>query len=100
MLNEQIQRISQMERAMNEAAEAMNALFAALERYEAALPGIAALEEYYQSPLWLQDFDDDRAGKLPQTLRRGVLSEDALYDLLCSHSRLQEEMRRAGRDGE
>lgn len=43
---------------------------------------IRELSDYYSSPLWLQDLDDDRAGKFPSDLKRGVLSEDAIYDLL------------------
>lgn len=42
---------------------------------------IQALEEYYQTS-WLSDFEADERGELPDDLRRGVLSEDALYDLL------------------
>ena len=45
-------------------------------------PLIRELSDYYSSPLWLKDLDDDRAGKLPSDLKRGVLSEDAVYDLL------------------
>ena len=45
-------------------------------------PMIQELSDYYSSPLWLRDLDDDRAGKLPPDLKRGVLSEDAIYDLL------------------
>ena len=40
------------------------------------------LEAYYQGPLWRTDFDADEAGILPNMLRRGVLSEDAVYNLL------------------
>ena len=41
-----------------------------------------ALQSYYESPLWKQDFLDDEAGLLPRDLPRGVLSEDGLYNLL------------------
>ena len=30
----------------------------------------------------MKDFEDDEKGKLPHDLKRGVLSEDAVYDLL------------------
>lgn len=96
--NTQLARIRTMERALNESAAAADALEAALARYEAALPQLDALDAYYQSPLWLADYDDDRAGRLPAALRRGVLSEDALYDLLCRRAQLRETMRRL--DGE
>ena len=32
--------------------------------------------------LWKKDFEDDEAGKLPRDLKRGVLSEDGIYDFL------------------
>ena len=31
---------------------------------------------------WKQDFADDEAGLLPPDLKRGVLSEDGVFDLL------------------
>ena len=40
------------------------------------------IEAYYTGADWKQDFADDEAGLLPETLKRGVLSEDRLYDLL------------------
>jgi len=40
------------------------------------------LESYYHSPLWQADYAADEAGLLPPTLKRGVLSQDALYNLL------------------
>ena len=44
--------------------------------------GMRALEIYYGSAVWKQDFADDEAGLLPSDLKRGVLSEDGLYDLM------------------
>ena len=40
------------------------------------------LETYYASAEWKQDFEADEAGLLPKKLKRGVLSEDGIYDLL------------------
>ena len=79
---EQIERISQMEQRMERAAAAVMALSAALDRYEEVQEDISALEAYYDSETWKQDFDDDEAGKLPADLRRGVLSEDGIWNLL------------------
>jgi len=45
-------------------------------------PEIARLAEYYEGPLWREDFEADEAGMLPADLKRGVLSEDGIYDLL------------------
>ncbi len=79
---EQIERITQMERKMERAAMAVLNLSAALEEYEAVQGDIITLSEYYSSAEWKQDFDDDEAGKLPTGLKRGVLSEDGIWNLL------------------
>ena len=79
---EQIARIRLMERRLNQALAAVKRLDSALEKYEAAQEAIAALSEYYGSDLWKQDFAADEAGLLPKGLKRGVLSEDGIWNLL------------------
>ena len=44
--------------------------------------GFKRLEEYYTSKDWKEDFAADEEGKLPKNLKRGVLSEDGIYNLL------------------
>ena len=82
MKQEQTERIRQMELRMERAAKAVMELSAALENYEAVQEDIAALERYYGSEAWKQDFADDEAGLLPADLKRGVLSEDGIWNLL------------------
>lgn len=41
------------------------------------------LKEYYDSGQWLKDYEADERGKIPRDLKRGVLSQDGLYNLLC-----------------
>ena len=82
MKQEQTERIRQMELRMERAAKAVMELSAALENYEAVQEDIAALEQYYGSEEWKQDFADDEAGLLPVDLKRGVLSEDGIWNLL------------------
>lgn len=86
---QQITRIRQMERRLNRATAAVKRLEAALDKWEAAQEAIAALDEYYGSDLWKQDFADDEAGRLPADLKRGVLSEDAVWDLLADVKELK-----------
>ena len=50
--------------------------------YESVLPGLKELEAYYTSPEWQEDYDADEAGLLPEGLKRGVLSQDGISDLL------------------
>lgn len=40
------------------------------------------LENYYTSGEWREDYEADEREELPPDLKRGVLSQDALYDLL------------------
>ena len=43
---------------------------------------LQTLIRYYEGGLWLQDFRLDEEGLLPPGLKRGVLSEDAVYNFL------------------
>ena len=80
---EQIERITYMEQILDEATEAASSLSDALEKYSAVQDKLQDLIAYYSNDQWRQDFDDDTAGKLPNNLKRGVLSEDAVYNLLA-----------------
>ena len=42
----------------------------------------AELEDYYESGQWLNDYEADERGELPRDLKRGVLSQDGLWELL------------------
>ena len=92
----QIERITHMERILNEAAAAAAALEQVLDRCAAVREGLAELEAYYSGGEWMRDFEDDAAGKIPKDLRRGVLSEDAVYDLLTDWRRLRKRMGELG----
>ena len=71
----QIERISYYERLM---AQLERAVVAA----EEAAPLAAELEAYYTGPRWKEDFAAEEAGQLPADLKRGVLSEDGIWNLL------------------
>ena len=79
---EQIERIRKMEQLFDLAKEAMEEPMISLETYEKAQEAIAVLSEYYGSKDWKQDYADDEAGLLPKDLKRGVLSEDGIWNLL------------------
>ena len=79
------------------ATRAVKRLAAALDDYEAAQEALRELEAYYGSEEWKQDFAADEAGRLPKEMKRGVLSEDAVWNLLEERdeveSRLNRELR-------
>ena len=85
----QTERIQQMERHLESAQEAVRQMEAALEGWAAAQTAFATLDEYYGSRQWRRDFDDDAAGRLPHDLRRGVLSEDGIWNVLEEWRRLK-----------
>lgn len=42
----------------------------------------AELLDYYEGGLWLEDYQADERGELPKNLKRGVLSQDGVWDLM------------------
>ena len=88
-----IERITNMESLFDKSEEVVKRLEAALKDFAKLEHDIAKLEAYYTSPQWRKDFEADEAGKLPQDLKRGVLSEDGLYDLLTDYQCLKDQIR-------
>ena len=92
--NSQILRIRHYEE-LRVAAEEMLETYSE-EAADALKEKIDALESYYTSPEWKQDFADDEAGLLPGDLKRGVLSEDGIHNLLERYREIEsEEKKRA-----
>lgn len=90
---EQTERIARMEQQLEVVSRAVKGLAAALDDYEAARDALRELEAYYGSEEWKQDFADDEAGRLPKEMKRGVLSEDAVWNLLEERDRLELRMK-------
>lgn len=67
---DRIERVERYERLFDEAATSHEA------------EKIALLDAYYTSGEWREEYEADERGELPPDLKRGVLSQDALYDLL------------------
>ena len=51
---------------------------------------VKVLTAYYESDLWMQDYERDEAGEFPADLKRGVLSQDTVYDLLTELKELED----------
>lgn len=71
-----VKRITEMEAHMDRVR-------AVLDAVEAVREPMRILAEYYEGGQWLRDYELDEAGRLPSDLKRGVLSEDGLYNLIC-----------------
>lgn len=92
-LNEYIQqRIAAMEAAFERTSEAVKALEQALDQYETVKIDIDRLTDYLDSGAWREDFEADEAGLIPKGIKRGVLSEDGLYNLLGDIVEVNEKM--------
>lgn len=85
-----------MEQHLDRAASAVMKLAAALDQYESAQPSVEALRNYYGSATWKQDFVDDEGGRLPSDLKRGVLSEDGIWNLVADCRELDARLRKLG----
>ena len=83
-----------MEQQLEVASRAVKGLAAALDDYEAAQVALHELESYYGSEEWKQDLAVDEAGRLPKDLKRGVLSEDAVWNLLEEWNEVESRIKR------
>ena len=78
-----IERITHMEENLDIAKKALEDFEKSLENFLAVQKNIKELSDYYFSKQWMADYDADSRGEIPQNLKRGVLSEDAAYNLIC-----------------
>ena len=61
-----------------------------ISRYKAFQPKVRKLERYYSSREWKNDFRMDEQGKFPEYFKKGVLSEDGIYNALDRNKELLE----------
>lgn len=76
-----IARVQEME-------ERFDRLQAAVTNREVVGEDYEVLREYMDSGRWRKDYEVDEKGKLPAGMKRGVLSQDGLYDLLADAAEL------------
>ena len=87
------QHIYAMESILDKATQKMDALEKKIVEYEEFQSEIKKLEAYYTSQQWKDDYAMDEAGAFPQKLKRGVLSQDGIWNML---ERNRELIRRIG----
>ncbi|MBR5937972.1 MAG: GNAT family N-acetyltransferase [Clostridiales bacterium] len=86
-----IRRIKEMEAILDEGVNLLSG-GGTEERIRSFQTEIEKLEKYYTGPFWREDLALDEEGKLPKDLKRGVLSEDAVYDLLDRNKEILDEL--------
>ena len=81
-MHETIERIRVMEQYFDLLQEIAISDPNALREGGSSAQKLKILAQYYESGQWLRDYELDEQGLLPQNLKRGVLSQDALYAFL------------------
>lgn len=76
-----VSRIKRMEKLFDFVTEALQSRTAEV-RSASVNEAVRILSDYYESGEWLHDYELDEQRSLPPTLKRGVLSQDSLYELL------------------
>ena len=94
-----VARVRAMEERYDAASRALGGLEEVLDGYEQVAEDLAALRDYLESGRWRKDFEADEAGRIPAGVKRGVLSEDGLYELLEEADRMRERLKELLQDG-
>ena len=97
---DRIRRITEMETRFDRISHVLQETGVCPDRLDAIRDDIQTLSEYSEGSLWREDFEADEAGLLPQDLKRGVLSEDAVYDLLTEYDALKSRLQEPGQKQE
>ena len=90
-MEQQIERIKLMEKKMDEVTPEIKQFSKSLEKMEKLFDEMKVLNEY-SSGEWKKDYEADEQGKIPKDLKRGILSEDALYNVLGDYNELGKKM--------
>ena len=80
-LTEAVERVREMERRFD---LLLGATPKSIGEDPALRSLLESLKEYYVNGQWLRDYTLDEQGLLPENLKRGVLSQDLLYNFLES----------------
>ena len=82
-----VERIEHYESIYQQMQDALADMEKAFRTWADLQPQMAELENYYTGPFWKQDYAADEAGELPAELKRGILSEDGIYNLISDNER-------------
>ncbi|MDO4637251.1 MAG: DUF4298 domain-containing protein [Lautropia sp.] len=81
-------RIQRLEALYNEWAELLPGLQLAQQQWQQARERLQVLRQYYFEGEWRSDFAADEAGRIPDGVRRGILTEDTLYNAFIAEREL------------
>ena len=89
-MTETVKRIETMEQYFDAVKSALNENPRLIDEIDTAKM-LHALKEYYSCGQWLEDYEADERGEIPRGIKRGVLSQDGLYNLLDEISETMEQ---------
>ena len=79
-----MKRVQKREEQFDRVQEVLERLERAFDDFQSVQSLVTELSDYYEGD-WRSDFEADERGELPVDLKRGVLSEDGLYNLLTQY---------------
>ena len=89
---DQIDRINKYKYILNNSNQIIKNLEKTINDLNNIQSDIKSLNDYYGSSEWYQDIDDDKLGLLPKDINKGILSEDAIYNLLMNNKEIAIDM--------
>lgn len=90
-MNKTIERITKMENILDDLTMIVEKSDHALTELSDSLEDLNTLKKYYESQ-YMKDVMADKRLEIPQDLKRGVLSEDAVHMLLTDLFELSDKM--------
>lgn len=78
-----IERISRMEQYFDILNQTLKCCKESISDDKSLQSMLLDLKDYYENGQWLADYEADERGELPSELKRGILSQDGMYNLLC-----------------
>ena len=82
---EQLERIQKMEEHLNKYAQVLADAQKALDQLERCQSDYIQLRDYYTGQDFFDDLEYSNSPEFPENIACGVLSEDAVYDLMGEH---------------
>ena len=82
---EQLERIQKMEERLNKYAQVLADAQKALDQLERRQSDYIQLRDYYTGQEFFDDLEYSNSPDFPENIACGVLSEDAVYDLMGEH---------------
>ncbi len=92
-MDKRFEHITEMEKIYDRVTQMQSAFDNAAKEDKQIQSDVKKLEAYYTSPQWKADFEMDERGEIPGDIKRGVLSEDGINDMLEYNKKIMDVLR-------